>query len=186
MKGKIKKEFQITAPKLFGNVKIGVTRADKPDKIIGRKFSIYACDLNKNMKKYYYKFHFKITDVEEDKANCSLAGYEVSKSYLSKNIRKFSTRIDGRIKGKTKDGKEIVLKVFVITAKNVQTSVSKVIRQKIENFINLSLSGTDLEVLMNKIFKDELQRDLKRVLNIIYPISTVEIMKAEISIPAEK
>ncbi len=186
MKGKMKKEFRIISPKFFGRTVIGVTRADKPDKIIGRKLSLYARDINKNMKKYYYKFHFKITDVEEDKANCSLAGYEVSKSYLSKNIRKFSTRIDGRIAGKTKDGKEIVLKVFVITTRNVQTSVSKVIRQRIENFINLSLSGTEFDALMNKILNDELQRDLKRVLNIIYPISTVEIMKAEINIPAEK
>ncbi|MCK4730035.1 MAG: hypothetical protein KAT28_01830 [Candidatus Aenigmarchaeota archaeon] len=186
MKGKIKKEFQIIAPKFFGGAAIGITRADKPDKIIGRKLSIYAGDLNKNMKKYYYKFHFKITDIEEDKANCAFVGYEVSKSYLSKNIRKFSTRIDGRIKGKTKDDKEIVLKVFVTTVKNVQTSVAKVIRQKIENFIDLSLLGNELDALMTKILNDELQRDLKKVLNIIYPISTVEIMKAEINIPAEK
>jgi small subunit ribosomal protein S3Ae len=182
MKGKTKKEYQIISPKLFGKKLIGKTKADKPDKIIGRKFSIYLRDIDRKAQKYYYKFDFKISKVEGDKALTSLVGHEVSRSFVSRSIKKFSTKIDGYIKEKTKDGRELILKPLVITAKNVQTSVAKSIRKKIENFLELYISGNDFEKIMNSILNDELQRDSKKILNTIYPISVVEIRKSEIKI----
>lgn len=182
MKGKLKKEYQIILPKLFGEKIIGKTKADKPDKVVGRKFSIYLRDIDEKAQKYYYKFDFKINKVEGDKAKTSFVGHEVSKSFVSKNIKKFSTRIDGYIKEKTKDGIELILKPLVVTAKNVQTSVAKSIRKKIENFLELYISGNDFEKIINNILDDELQRDSKKILNTIYPISVVEIRKSEIKI----
>lgn len=180
MKAKSKKEYQITLPKLFGEKVIGITKADKPDKIIGRKFSIYLRDIDEKAQKYYYKFEFKVSKVGGDKALTSFVGHEVSRSFISKSVKKFSTRINGYIKEKTKDGKILILKPLIVTAKNVQTSVAKSIRKKIENFLELYISGNDFEDIINKMLSDELQRDSKKVLNTIYPISVVEIRKSEI------
>ena len=74
----------------------------------------------------------------------------------------------------------MILKPLVVTAKNVKTSVAKNIRKKIENFLELYICGNDFEQIMNKILDDELQRDSKKILNTIYPISVVEIRKSEI------
>jgi len=180
MKGKIKKEYEIILPKIFGEKVIGKTMADKPDKVIGRKFSVYFRDIDKKTQKYYYKFYFKINKVENDRALTTIAGHEVSRSFISKNVKKFSTRIDGYIKEETKDGKKLILKPIVVTAKNVQTSIAKNIRKKMKNFLELFISGNNFEQIINKILSDELQRDAKKILNTIYPISVVEIRKSEV------
>ena len=102
---------------------------------------------------------------------CEFIGHEVSKSFIAKNVKSFSTRIDGRVKEKTTDGKTIILKPFIVTAKNVQTSVAKSIRKKMESFLTLYVSGNELDSIIERILSDEIQRDAK---------STVEIRKIEI------
>ncbi len=180
MKAKTKKEYQIKLPTIFGEKIIGKTKGDKPEKIIGRKFSVYLRDIDEKAQKYYYKFDFKISKIEEDKALTSIGGHEISRSFISKGVKKFSTRIDGYVKEKTKDGRELILKPFVVTAKNIQPSVAKRLRKKMEKFLELYISGNNFEDIMNKILNDELQRDSKKILNIIYPISIVEIRKTEV------
>lgn len=181
MKVKGKRDYQVTLPKIFKEKVVGTTNADKPDKVIGRKLSLYGRDIDEKMRKYYYKFHFKISDVSGDKALCELMGHEVSKSFIAKNVKSFSTRIDGRVKEKTTDGKTIILKPFIVTAKNVQTSIAKSIRKKMESFLTLYVSGNELDSIIERVLSDEIQRDAKKILNTIYPISTVEIRKIEIN-----
>lgn len=180
MKGKTKKEFQIVLPKIFKEKAVGITKADKPEKITGRKFSLYLRDIDEKAQKYYYKFYFKITKVEGNEALTSIVGAEVSRSFVSKSIKRFSTRINGYVKEKTKDGKELILKPLVVTAKNVQTSVARNIRKKMENFLELFISGNEFEKIMEKILNDELQRDSKKILSTIYPVSVIEIRKIEL------
>ncbi len=182
MKGKVKKEYQILLPKLFGEKIIGRTISDKPDKITGRKFSVYARNIDPNIRKYYYKFNFKIIKIEENKAITSLAGYEVSRSFISKSVKEFSTRIDGYVIGKTKDDIEVILKPFVVTAKNVKSSIASNIRKKIEEYLKSYISDNNLETIIKRILNDDLQRDVKKILNIIYPISVIEIRKIQIKI----
>jgi len=182
MKGKTKKEFDIVLPKLFGEKTIAKTIADKPSKVVGRNLSVYAREIDEKSRKYYYKFNFKIVKVEDNKALTSFIGHEVSRSFISENVKKFSTRIDGYVKKKTKDDIELCLKVFIVTAKNVKTSIARNIRKKAKNFLELYISGNEFDKIINRILIDELQRDLKKILNTIYPISVVEIRKSEVKL----
>jgi len=180
MKAKTKKEFNIKLPKLFNEKFIGKTFADKPKKIIGRKLIVYARDIWENTLKYYYKLCFRIDSVEDDIASTIFVGHEISKAFISKNVKKNSTRIDLYVKGKTKDNKILVLKPIVITTKRVKTSVASAIRREMNKFLELYIKENSLDKIVKDIMSDDLQKDLRKTLNTIYPLSVVEIRKSEL------
>jgi small subunit ribosomal protein S3Ae len=182
MKRKLKNEFEIKLPKLFKEKIVGKTFADKDHKIIGRKFTVYAKDIWDKTQKYYYKFNFKIDKIGEKGITTSFIGHEVSRAFISKNVKKSSTRIDLYVKGKTKDGIIFVLKPIVITTMNVKTSIARSIRKEIRKFIELYIKENNLDKIIKEIISDDLQRDLKKSLNAIYPVSIVEIRKSEVKL----
>ncbi|OYT43669.1 MAG: hypothetical protein B6U88_00205 [Candidatus Aenigmarchaeota archaeon ex4484_56] len=179
---KKKKEFTIILPKFFGEKPIDKTIADKADKVINRKFTKYSKDIFENPQKYYYKFSFKINKVnEDDTATTQLVGHEISTDVLSKSVRKFTTRIDTRVKGITEDNVEIIIKAIIITAKNVKINIAKKIRAETIKFLKLYITKNQLDKIMKDLISDDLQRDIKKSLNSIYPIGIVEIRKTEIN-----
>ena len=180
MAAKPKKEFNIKLPKLFDEKIIGKTLADHQRKIIGRKFTIYAKDIWENTPKYYYKLSFRIDSVENSNAIASFIGHEISRAFISKNVKKNSTRIDSYIKGITKDNATIVLKPIVITAKRVKTSVASAIRKEMNKFLELYIKENSVDKIIKDIVSDDLQKDLRKTLNVIYPLSVVEIRKSEL------
>ena len=182
MKGKVKKEFNILLPKLFGEKTISKTMADKPEKIMGRKFSVYARDASPETQKYYYKFSFKVTNIEGDNAITSFVGHEVSRSFVSRCVKSDSTRIDGYVVGKTKDDVELILKPFIVTPRKVKSSVATSIRIKLEDYLKTYVSKNNLDVIVKQILSDDLQRKLKKTISIVYPINLIEIRKTEIKL----
>lgn len=180
MKGKSKQEFEIRTPELFGEKTIGKTFADKSKKLVGRKFTVYAKDIWERSQKYYYKFDFKVEGLEDNNLVTSFKGHDISRAFISKFVRKFSTRIDLYVKGKTKDNFTLVLKPLIITTMNVKTSVAENIRKEVRRFLELYIKENTLDRIVQDIISDDLQRDLKKSLNAIYPISTLEIRKSEV------
>ncbi|HIE41418.1 MAG TPA: hypothetical protein EYP80_02015 [Candidatus Aenigmarchaeota archaeon] len=178
--GKLKKEFEIKLPRLFDEKIIGKTFVDKPKKIIGRKLIIYARDIWENTQKYYYKFAFKINEVKENEALVEFVGHEIARAFISKNVKRHSTRIGLYIKGNTRDGIMLVLKPIVITTKKVKTSIARSIRNEMKKFLELYISENNIDKIIRDIISDDLQRYLKKSLNIIYSISIVEIRKSEV------
>ncbi|MCK4429151.1 MAG: hypothetical protein KAU95_02155 [Candidatus Aenigmarchaeota archaeon] len=185
MKGKVKKEFNILLPKLFGERVVSKTMADKPDKIMGRKFSVYARDVSPETQKYYYKFSFKVTKIEDDKAMCSFVGHEVSRSFISRCVKTDSTRIDGYVICKTKDDVELILKPFIVTPRKVKSSVATDIRIKLEDSLKTHVSKNNLDAIVKGILSDDLQRKLKKTISLVYPINLIEIRKTEIKIKVD-
>ncbi|MGC9310611.1 MAG: hypothetical protein ACP5E4_02700 [Candidatus Aenigmatarchaeota archaeon] len=177
---KAKTEYPIVSPKFLGEVSLGMTSADKPHKVIGRNLTVYGRQLERNFPKHYYKFRFKIAALDGDTLRTDFIGHEVSRTYMSRNVRLLSTRIDTNIKEISEDGYEIVLKPIVITSKNICSSVAAKLRKELSKFLRLYIQRNDMETITKEIMSDELQSYLKKSLNAIYPINILEIRKSEI------
>ncbi|MBN2095756.1 MAG: hypothetical protein JW727_06940 [Candidatus Aenigmarchaeota archaeon] len=177
---KAKAEYPIVAPKFFGEKVIGTTSADKPHKCFGRNVMIYGRALERNFPKQYYKFTFKIGQLEDGVFKTDFVGHEVSRAYMSKNVRVLTTRIDTVIKEVSEDGYDITLKPVIITSKNICSSVCFKLRKELSKFLRLYIQKNDLETITKEIMSDELQGYLKKSLNAIYPINTLEIRKSEV------
>jgi len=177
---KSKLEYPILSPKTFGEKPIGSTAADKPAKFIGRNVTVYGRAIERNFPKQYYKFTFKIEKLEDNMLKTGFVGHEVSRAYMSKNVRVGSTRIDSVIKEISEDGYEIKLKPIVITSKNICSSIAAKLRKELSKFLKLYIQKNNLETITNEIMSDELQGYLKKSLNAIYPINILEIRKSEV------
>lgn len=178
MKSKV--EYPIVSPKAFGENVIGSTAADKPHKFIGRNVTVYGKDIARNFPKQYYKFTFKIEGLDNNILRTAFAGHEVSRAYMSKNVRIGSTRIDSVIREVSEDGYQITLKPIVITSKNICSSIAFKLRRELSKFLKLYIQKNTLEAITNEIMSDELQGYLKKSLNAIYPINILEIRKSEV------
>jgi ribosomal protein S3AE len=177
---KSKLEYPIVSPKIFGEKPIGSTAADKPAKFIGRNVTIYGKAIEKNFPKQYYKFTFKIEKLEDNVLKTGFVGHEVSRAYMSKNVRVGSTRIDSVVKEISEDGYAVTLKPIVITSKNICSSIAAKLRKELSKFLKLYIQKNTLEAITKEIMSDELQGYLKKSLNAIYPINILEIRKSEV------
>lgn len=177
---KTKTDYPILCPKFFGEKVIGSTPADKPNKLIGRNLTVYGRQIDKRFPKHYYKFTFKINELDGENLKTAFVGHEVSRAYMSRNVRLFSTRIDSYIRGVSEDGYLVTLKPILITSTNVCSSIAVKLRKELSKFLRLYIQKNDMETITKEIMSDELQGYLKKSLNAIYPINTLEIRKSEV------
>lgn len=177
---KAKLEYPIVSPKSFGEKAIGSTSSDKVHKMMGRNVTVYGKSIEKNFPKQYYKFTFKIDRLEDGVLKTEFIGHEVSRAYMSKNVRTFSTRIDSYIREVSEDGYEVTLKPIVITSKNICSTVAAKLRKELSKFLRLYIQKNNLETMTKEIISDELQGYLKKSLNSIYPINLLEIRRSQV------
>jgi len=177
---KAKLEYPIVSPKFFGEKIIGSTSSDKTHKMMGRNVTVYGKSIEKGFPKQYYKFTFKVDRLEDGVLKTDFIGHEVSRAYMSKNVRVLSTRVDSYIKEISEDGYEITLKPIIITSKNICSTVAAKLRKELSKFLRLYIQKNNLETITKEIMSDELQGYLKKSLNAIYPINLLEIRKSEV------
>jgi Ribosomal protein S3AE len=73
-KWKMKKWYEVLAPKAFGEVSLGTTPADDPDKLIGRVVETTLYDLTGDISQVHVKLYFQIASVEEGRAYTRFRG----------------------------------------------------------------------------------------------------------------
>ncbi|RLG58159.1 MAG: 30S ribosomal protein S3ae, partial [Candidatus Hydrothermarchaeota archaeon] len=104
---KTKKWYDIYAPKMFGEIKIGETVASNPENLIGRVIEVTLKDITGEFTKQHIKLKFQIHEVKGDKAYTKLKGHELSREYMRSQIRRKTTRVEGIVDVVTKDGQKL-------------------------------------------------------------------------------
>ncbi len=179
-KSKGKKWYTILAPKMFGEVEIGRTSSDDPEKIIGRKVSVSLMNLLNDFRKYYIKFKFRIVSVDGDIAKTEFDGSQCMRDYISRLVRRRSRRVDTIQDLVTKDGVKIRIKSLAIIPRQVKTSVKETVRDKIREIIKSEVERANLEEFIKRVISDDIKHRILRESSRIYPVRHFEIRKSEV------
>ncbi len=176
----IKKQwYEIIAPKMFDEKKIGDTLTSDPKHLVGRTISVSLADLTGDYSKFYTKLLFRIESID-DKAYVKFIGHECMQERIYRMVHRYMRRVDCVEDVVTKDNNKVRIKVIFILLKRVNTSIKDSARRKTRELLNKIAAENTFNDFINMILKDELQNTIRKEVSKIYPVGNIEIRKSEL------
>ncbi len=173
-----KEWYRIVAPAFFGEFVIGETMAMDPEKLIGRIIETSLLDVLDDPTKYYFKFLFKIDQIEGKKAITKFVGHDTTRDYLARIVRKRTSRIDTNDTIQLKDN-TFKIKTVAVSNRKVSQSLKVDIRKNIREIIKKEVSEMKTEEFVRAMIDGKIQGKIKRAISKIYPLRYFEIRKTE-------
>jgi len=182
-KWKKKKRFQLQAPALFNNVKIGETFADDQSKLVGRRLVVGLSDLRgAPSRQNKVNVLLKVTGVKGENAETILLGHVVAQDYERSLVRRRTSKIYVNRKVVTKDKRFVNVKSFIVTARQINKSRKKGIAAQLCSVIEAEAAKRTLNQFMTDVMSNRLFSNI-RELSKVYPIKRAVIQKTEILFP---
>ena len=172
--------YEVQAPDIFDEDVVSETPAEKDSQVIGRTVKEGLNDLMDNAYKYYADVSLKVTDVEGNKAFTEISEMECSSEFVSRMIREGSDRFDYIHDMETSDGRTVRVKIVGATLRRTSSKKLTAARNKIKEILNEKGEEQSYEEIMENIFTDNLQEELRDQLDKIYPFRQLEIRKTEL------
>jgi len=186
MQIKKKKWFDVLAPQEFGGKVIATTIAAEESNLIGRKLILNLMYLLNDYKKHNAKVTFKINNVANGRAQTELLRYELLLSNLKRLVRKAKDKINDSFVVETKDKVKVRMKPYFITKNRAQRRILSAIKKRAREFMAETVAKDDFSNIMLDVFSSKLQRELKDVLNKVYPLAICELSVVERSTSERK
>ncbi len=172
--------YEIQTPDIFTEDSVTETPAEKQSQVVGRTVKESLTELLEDSDKYYVDVEFKVTEVEGNKAFSEINGMECSSEFVSRMIRKRSDRMDMVEDFETADDRKVRIKLVGATVKKTSSQTLSDARNKIKEIIEDRASEQSYNELMENIFLDNLQDELREEINKVYPFRELEVRKTEL------
>lgn len=174
---KVKKKlwFKILAPKLFGEKEIGESYLTAAGTAVGRTVKINLRDLSGSMRDQNAYISFKISGVEGNTLRTETIGYELTPSYVKRAVRKGTVRLDDYVALRSKDGKNVVLKIFMVTGSYTQRSVETQLRRHVKSMLADEVTKSTFEALISNLASYKIQSALRKRLHKVCPVKEVAV-----------
>ncbi len=182
VKLKKKQWYQITAPKQFDNIVLGETLVYEPSAMMGKTLSHSLMNLTNDNKRQNIGIHFKVVEVEGDKAKTTITGYEIVPSSVKRYVRRNSKKIDLSFNCETSDNLFLRVKPLIVTKTDVKGSIVSKIIDNATSFLSKAIKKITYEEFINELISHKMQDSMKSTLNKIYPLKVCEIRYAGIEI----
>ncbi len=175
---KLKKKFTIVAPKIFENKEVGYTFADDPKKLVGRTVDVTLAELTGDYTKMPYIFRLEIVDASEDRATTRVKGMYTERAYLSRFVRRRSSKIEHVFDVVTKDGETLHVKVFVYSLHKLTRAQRTAIRKVVEEVVRTHAQNSDKDIFLQMCAFGNIPREISEKARKVAPIRRVEVAKA--------
>ncbi len=177
---KTKKWFDIMAPSLFGEQKIGETFSSDPENIVGRKIEVPLSKLVGDFSKQHVTLKFQVTEVGEKTASTRFLGHNITREYMRSLIRRKTTRIEGVSDVITKDGIKVRIKAIALALGRAQTLQEKLIRKIMQDVAAEQAKNMDFDKFMRDVVIGRIPSAMYRASGKIYPLKRMEVRKTEV------
>ena len=180
----VKKEwFTILGPKALDNMVIGNIPLYEDEEFIGRKLHVNLMTITNDVKKQNVEVTFKIEKMEGKNILADFFSYEVLPSSIKRLVRKGRKRIDLSFVVKTKEGKFVRIKPFMVVRNSAKSSVIKGIRTRIISEVTKIAKTLDYPTFIEDMITYKLQSHLRSRCKKLFPILALEIKLAVLDTP---
>ncbi len=176
---KTKRWYRIVSPPMFGEKDIGMTPANKPEKVIGRTVDVDMYSLTGKRDLQHIKIKFKIKGLNGETAVTTPIGHEMQRAYIGRVTRRMHTIVTTIPTVMTKDGYKVQLTAIALSRRKAQSSQKEAIR-KLMNEKIAEAAGKNFEKFFHDIIYGQLAGDIYKEARKIYPLNGVHIVKSEI------
>lgn len=177
---KSKKLYDVLAPKMFGEVKVGETMAADPSVLKGRVIETTARDVSGDFSKQHIRLSLKIEDVKGDNAYTKFFGHKLSTDYMRSQIRRKTTRVEGVVDVKTNDGHRLRVKTIALAVGRAQTEQEKAIRRITADIVTKHAQQASLDGFMGEVISGKLLANMYKAAHKIFPLKKIEISKIKV------
>ena len=174
---KLKKKqwYNILAPKQFDNVVIGETLVYEPGAMLGKTLSHSLMNLTNDTKRQNINIHFKVVEIDGDKAKTSIVGYQIIPSSVKRFVRRNSEKMDLSFTCETADNVFLRVKPLVITKADVKGSTAAKLRNNIVSFLVKTIKKMTYDEFINDLIARKLQDSMRQNFSKMYPLKVCEI-----------
>jgi small subunit ribosomal protein S3Ae len=177
---KTKKTYDIIAPPMFDEKKIGETISSDPANLLGRTITVTMREISGDFSKQHIKVTFQIKDVKGNQAFTKFKGQALSRDYMRSQIRRKTTRVETVVDVETEDGQGLRVKVIGLAVGRAQTSQERLIRKRMTELVKEMAGKTPLDQFIQDVVRGRISITLYRKLNKIYPLKRVEVRKIKV------
>ena len=170
-----KQWYSIIAPKQFDNVEIGETLVYEPGAMLGKTLSHSLMNLTNDTKRQNINIHFKVVEIDGDKAKTSIVGYQIIPSTVKRFVRRNSEKMDLSFACDTADNVFLRIKTLVITKADVKGSTAAKLRKNIISFLVKTIKKMTYDELINDLIARKLQDSMRQNFSKMYPLKVCEI-----------
>ena len=174
---KVKKKhwFKVIAPKVFDEAVLGETYVAEAGLMKDKSISLNLKCFAYRMSKQNISVGFKINEIKEDKAYCTLVKYNLLQASVKRLASRGKEKIMDSFVIKSQDGKNVRIKFILITTGKVSNSSLTAIRNALRVQASNMLAGIDYEDILLQTITYKIQPKLKRSLAKIYPLRACAI-----------
>lgn len=186
-KWKRKAWLTVFSPPYFGEIELGTTPYDEdPSKVIGRVVSTTLYDITKDISQQSIKLYFRITNIQEKRAESIFIGHEYAQDYLRSLIRRGSSKIDGIFDVTTTDGYHLRVSFVAFTVVRAKSSQKKVVRQVAKKIVEEKAKALNFEQFVHEAVLGKIASDIYNEAKKIVPFRHVGIRKTKLLSQPEK
>lgn len=175
-----KKWYAVVGPAAFGNVELGKTLSDDPQKLIGRVLESTLYNITEDFSQLHVKLFFKITKIEGDKVYTLFKGHDLARDYLRSLVRRGSSRIDGIFPMVTKDGYKMRVAVIALSTVRTKSSQKHSIRHLMEDVISKKSGQLMYDELIQQLVLGKIASEIYNAAKSVYPLRKIEVRKSEL------
>jgi len=176
---KVKKWFDVLAPKIFNQIEIGETMGLE-DQIVGRTVQVLVSDLTGDSRKSHLKLKLQVDKIDNDKAHTKIKEMELLRGYLRSIVRRRVKKIEETIDVQTRDNAQFRVKPVIVTAQLCTKSQETDLRKKIREIVLEAAKDRTFDAFLLDLISEKLPKDIRQGISKIYPIRNAEIRKAEV------
>ena len=176
---KVKRKFPIEykAPECFNSISLGHANVTDLRTVEGKTLKINLMYVTGSMKNQNVRMTFKINDVESGVCKTEVVKYEQIAYYLSRYIKSGSNLVEDSFVVKSKDGKDVRVKPFVVTKSATSNLVLTAIREKIKELVAIEAAGKTSEEFIHAIAMGKIQTGFRNEVKKVFPLKAFEFKK---------
>jgi ribosomal protein S3AE len=152
-----------------------------PKSLVGRRIVVSLVELSKDFSKFYFKINFQVDKVDGNKAMTKLVGHECMRERVYRMVQRHGRRVDVVQDITTKDGVKIRVKTVFMLIKRVGKAKKDNSRKIAKDIVEKIVKESTFDELVSDIISGDLQHEIRKECNKVYPIGSIEIRKTEIA-----
>ncbi len=174
LKKKKKKGYLLLASE-FNNMEIGETMASEDSFLIGRSIDMSLAQMMDDPKMQNVKIRFKIKEIKDGKGYGEVYEYMMLPTYVKRVVKPAKEKVEDSFVLLTKDNIKVRIKPIMLTKAKTQQSVLANLKLKTREFFSEYCKNNDYSKFLHDLTMHFLQKELKGILNKVYPLSICEI-----------
>lgn len=178
---KRKKWYRVVAPKFLGERELFEVPASEDEALLNRVIKIPLREISRDAAHSYTNVFLRVFEIRGNKAFTKFISHEVSRDYLSTQVRRRQDVLDMVFPVKSRDGVEFTIKAMVITAVKCSSRQKTVLRNELKKFLTDKAASQDFGSFILDALYGRTGVETKAYLRkLVAPLRRVEIRKTQL------